>query len=314
MLNYLYMIFMIIAMKVVGIGQCSLDYLFTVDSFPEPDTKTEFLQWATAGGGPVATALVSLARLGVDCSFYGIVGDDEVGEKIIASLRSENIDIRGIVKRKDSVSQVAFIAVEKCSGKRTIFWQRPSGDPFMPSELPRDFLNRADFLLVDGLMSDISIYAAKCANAQTVPVMLDAGHVRKGMIELAGLSDYVVASEEFAKELMAREGAFNAEKAILQMKSFGAKTATITLGEKGSISISGDEVFSTPTFPVDVMDTTGAGDVFHGGYIYGLIKGWNIKSVIRFASAFAALKCTRPGGREGIPTLKEVEALLQSAP
>jgi sulfofructose kinase len=312
MLNYSYIIFIIISMKVVGIGQCSLDYLFTVDSFPAPDTKTELLQWTTAGGGPVATALVSLARLGVDCIFYGIVGDDDAGEKIIASLQSENIDTLGIVKRKDSVSQVAFIAVEKSSGKRTIFWQRPSGVPFMPSELPGDFLNSADFLLVDGLMADVSIHAAQFANAQTVPVMLDAGHVRKGMIELAGLSDYVVASEEFARELTARGEVFNAEKAILHMKSFGAKTATITLGERGSISISGDDVFSTPAFPVNVVDTTGAGDVFHGGYIYGLMKEWNIRSVIRFASAFAALKCTRPGGREGIPSLREVNALLKS--
>jgi len=303
---------MIIAMKVIGIGQCSLDYLFTVDSFPVPDTKIELQQWTVAGGGPVATALVSLARLGVDCCFYGIVGDDEAGEKIIASLQSENVDTSGVIKRADSLSQVAFIAVEKSTGMRTIFWQRPSGGPFMPMELPDDFLDKADFLLVDGLMSEISIHAAESANKLTVPVMLDAGHVRKGMIELSGLSDYVVASEEFAKEFEDGGGSFDPEKAIMSMKSFGAKAVTITLGKEGSISVTGDEVFSTPAFPVDVVDTTGAGDVFHGGYIYGLLQGWDIKEVVRFASAFAALKCTRPGGREGIPSLQEVESMLRS--
>ncbi|KPJ99632.1 MAG: hypothetical protein AMK71_09435 [Nitrospira bacterium SG8_35_4] len=297
-------------MKVVGIGQCSLDYLFMVDSFPVPDTKKELQEWTIAGGGPVATALVSLARLGVDCSFYGIVGDDEAGEKIIASLQSENIDTDGILKRADSLSQVAFIAVEKNSGKRTIFWQRPSGAPFMPTELPDDFLDNADFLLVDGLMSEVSIHAASSAQKQTVPVMLDAGRIRSGMVELAALCDYVVGSEEFARELAAGAEGFNPEKAIMKMKSFGAKTATVTLGDKGSVSTLGDDVFYIPSFKVDVVDTTGAGDVFHGGYIYGLLQGWDIREVIRFASAFAALKCTRLGGREGIPSLSEVQRLL----
>jgi ribokinase len=261
----------------------------------------------------VATALVSLAKLGVDCSFYGIIGGDEAGEKIIASLQSENIDTGGVLKRADSLSQVAFIAVEKSSGKRTIFWQRPSGKAFMPTELPDDFLDKADFLLVDGLMSEVSIHAAESANKQTVPVMLDAGRIRSGTLELAALCDYVVGSEEFARELAAGADRFDPEKAIVKMKSFEAKAATVTLGEMGSVSTLGDDVFYSPAFKVDVVDTTGAGDVFHGGYIYGLLQGWEIKEVLRFASAFAALKCRKPGGRAGIPSLKEVENLLKSS-
>ena len=143
-----------------------------------------------------------------------------------------------------------------------------------------------------------------------IPVMLDAGRVRKGMIELAHLCDYVVGSEEFARELMNNGNSFEPEKTIMRMKSFGAKAVTITLGDKGSITASGNEVFQTPAFKVDVVDTTGAGDVFHGGYIYGLLQKWDIKNVVRFASAFAALKCKKLGGRAGIPTLEEVENLL----
>jgi ribokinase len=306
-------IFIIIAMKVVGIGQCSLDYLFMVDSFPVPDTKIELEQWTIAGGGPVATALVSLARLGVDCSFYGIIGDDEAGEKIIASLQDEHVDTDGVLKRADSVSQVAFIAVEKNSGKRTIFWQRPSGEAIMPTELSDDFLDKADFLLLDGLMSEVSIHAAESAKKRTVPVMLDAGRIRSSTLELAGLCDYVVGSEEFARELATGADGFDPEKAVVKIKSFGATAATITLGEKGSVSTSGDNIYNCPAFKVDVVDTTGAGDVFHGGYIYGLLQGWDIKEVVRFASAFAALKCRKPGGRSGIPSLPEVEDLLHSS-
>ncbi|GBD95921.1 5-dehydro-2-deoxygluconokinase [bacterium BMS3Abin06] len=297
-------------MKVAGLGQCSLDNLFIVDSFPVPDTKKEVIEWTIAGGGPAATALAALSRLGMDCSFYGITGDDEAGRKITDSLRLENIDISGLLKRHLSDSQVAFIAIEKKSGKRTIFWKRPSAEPLKLDELPDDFLDGTDFLLVDGLMAEASIYAAEKARAENIPVMLDAGRVRKGMIELAHLCDYVVGSEEFARELMNNGNSFEPEKTIMRMKSFGAKAVTITLGDKGSITASGNEVFQTPAFKVDVVDTTGAGDVFHGGYIYGLLQKWDIKNVVRFASAFAALKCKKLGGRAGIPTLEEVENLL----
>ncbi len=297
-------------MKVAGLGQCSLDNLFIVDSFPEQDTKKEIIQWTTAGGGPTATALVSLARLGLDCSFYGVIGDDEAGRKIKDSLESENINIAGLQKRPLSESQAAFIAVEQKSGKRTIFWKRPSAAPLRPDELPDDFLDNTDFLLIDGLMAEASIHAAKKARKKDIPVMLDAGKARKGMIELAHLSDYVVCSEEFAREFAGCGKRFNPEDAISIMSSFCSRATTITLGEHGSITASGNKKFRTPAFKVDVVDTTGAGDVFHGGYIFGLLQKWEMKDVLDFASAFAALKCKKLGGRAGIPTLKEVEALL----
>lgn len=297
-------------MKVTGLGQCAFDSLFIIDSFPAPDTKMEIAEWAAAGGGPVATALVSLSRLGIDCSFYGIIGDDEAGRKISSSLQDEHIDISSLLVRPGAESQVAFIAVEKKSGKRTIFWKRPSARPLRPHELPEDFLDDADFLLVDGLMAEASMFAAKKARQRNVPVMLDAGRVREGMIELAQECDYVVCSEEFAVEFAGSEDPCDMEKAIRRIKLFNTKATTITLGERGSITLSGNDSFQTPAFSVDVIDTTGAGDVFHGGYIYGLLQKWDIKEVVRFASAFAALKCRKLGGRAGIPDLKEVEALL----
>jgi len=189
-------------MNVVGLGQCSLDHIFVVDSFPVPDSKKEVVEWTICGGGPVATALVSLARLGVNCSFHGIAGDDESGKKIEESLRIENVGVKGLIIRPGANSQVAFITVEKESGKRTIFWKRPSGRPLTPEEIPEDFLDNADFLLLDGLMAEASIYTAKRAQEKNIPVMLDAGKMRKGMLELASMCDYVVASEEFGRELI----------------------------------------------------------------------------------------------------------------
>lgn len=302
-------IFMIIRMRVTGIGQCALDHLFIMDSFPVPDTKKEIMDWTIAGGGPVATALVSLTRLGIDCDFYGVIGDDEAGDKIIESLQTEKIHVRGVYRRTKSNSQVAFIAVEKNTGKRTIFWQRPSGSPIKSHELPKDFLDGTDLLLVDGLMKEVSLYAAEKARERSIPVMLDAGRVHEGMVDLAHLCDYVVCSEEFAREFVI-PASFEPEDAIARMKSFRAKAVTITLGDKGSVTECENNIFFTPAFEVDVMDTTGAGDVFHGGYIYGLLQKWDIKDVVRFASAFAALKCRRLGGRAGIPLFDEVKEFI----
>ncbi len=296
-------------MNIVGLGQCSLDYIFILDSFPLPDTKKEVNEWTVCGGGPVATALVSLSRMGAHCRFYGIIGDDESGQKIEDSLKRENVEVQGLLKRPGSVSQVAFIAVEKKTGKRTIFWKRPTGEPLKPEEIHDNFLDNTDFLLLDGLMAEASLYTAKKAREKNIPVMLDAGRMREGMIELSAMSDYVVASEEFGKDLIGTDS-FNPEKALIRLKSSGAKALTITLGEKGSVTCAGDETFHIPAFQVNAVDTTGAGDVFHGGYIYGLLQKWDIKDVVRFATACASLKCRKPGGRAGIPGLKEIEALI----
>jgi ribokinase len=271
------------------------------------------MEWTVEGGGQVATALASLSRLGVSCKFFGITGDDEAGSKIVESLIEENIDIRGLLKRPQSDSQVAFISVEQGTGKRTIFWKRPSAGPLMPDELPDDFLDGSDFLLLDGLMTEASLFAAQRAREMGIPVILDAGRMRSGMIKLASKCDYVVASEEFAKEYTVDSASFSPEKVLVQMKPFGAKAATVTLGSRGSVTDCGDEVFHVPAFKVNAVDTTGAGDVFHGGYIYGLLQNWDIKRVVRFASAFAALKCRKLGGRAGIPGLEEVEAFIAGA-
>jgi len=187
------------AMIVTGIGQCSLDYLALVDTYPQADTKEEVLEWHEQGGGPVATALAALSRLGIPCRFHGVIGEDEAGEKIRQSLIEEGIDITGLIKRGRATSQVAFIAIEKGSGRRTIFWRRPSGRELQIGEVGTDFLNGSSFLLLDGLMMGAALFAAEMARSSNIPVMLDAGRNRPGMIELARVSDYLVASEEFAE-------------------------------------------------------------------------------------------------------------------
>jgi sulfofructose kinase len=295
-------------MTVCGLGQSSLDYLALVDTYPEIDTKKEVLEWYEQGGGPVATALVALSRLGVRCRFYGVIGDDPEGEKIRQSLVDEDIDVRGLKRREKASSQVAFIAVEKGSARRTIFWKRPSGRAMEAEEIGEDFFEGCDFLLLDGLMREVSLRAAESARTRKIPVMLDAGTARPGLIEIAERSDYLVASEGFA-----RGNGWDLSPEFLGRKkeALGLRAMTITLGGKGSITLWGDKVDRMPAFVVDAVDTTGAGDVFHGGYIYGLLQGWDIRDTVTFASALAAMKCRKMGGRVGIPRLDEVRAFLE---
>ena len=178
----------------------------------------------------------------------------------------------------------------------------------MPDELGDDFLRGADFLLLDGLMKGVSLAAAHRAKEMRVPIMIDAGRLRAGMLDIAGLCDYIVASEEFAQEL-GYDGDAGRFRELLRQRSFGL--TTITLGKKGSVTFQGCETIAVPAYDIEEVDTTGAGDVFHGGYIFGLLMRWDIISAIRFASALAAMKCRKVGGRAGIPGLQEVAQFMR---
>ncbi|MBI2413581.1 MAG: sugar kinase [Deltaproteobacteria bacterium] len=287
-------------MKVAGLGQCSLDYIALLERYPVEDTKEEATKLLIQGGGPVATALVSLARLGVRTEFTGVVSDDDAGSLIIKGLKDEGVGVRNIKVRKGGASQTAFIVVNGRTGSRTILWKRPTVTPLKSTEVNAEFLKGADFLLLDGLMKDASLKAGRLAGKLGVPVMLDAGKVRDGMLELARLSDYIVASEEFARNLK-----LSPKDALSYLAASSPRAVTITLGKKGSVTWQNGKVFTQKAFRVKAVDTTGAGDVFHGGYIYGVLQKWDIRKTVEFASAFAALKCRKPGGRAGIPTLNE---------
>lgn len=295
-------------MIVSGLGQCSYDYLGLVESYPAVDTKNEVVEWHEQAGGPVATALVTLSRLGAATRFSGVTGDDDTGKKIRQSLVDEAVDVTGLIERNNSFSQTAFIVIEKTTARRTIFWKRPSGHELSPHELPKGFPEGSDFLLLDGLMTKSSLYAAGKARDKGIPVMLDAGRARPGMIEVAQSSDYLVASSDFARDL-----GWNLIPDVLkkEREKLGVKVLTVTTGERGSITVCPDGVLDIQAFNVDAVDTTGAGDVFHGAYIYGILSRWRLTDILLFASAAAAMKCTRIGGRTGIPRMNEALYFLK---
>lgn len=284
--------------RVFGLGQCSLDYLVEVDAFPAPDSKCEFGQLETQGGGPVATALVALSRWGVSCSFAGVIGSDEFGAWIRSSLAGEGIDLAGLRVRRESTSQFAFIAAERGRGTRTVFWRRPTGRPLAPGEIDLERLRRAELFYTDGLMIDAALAAAEAARQVGVRVVVDAGTLRDGMLDLARYADAFVVSESFARQLI--DGNDPAE-ACRELAELGPRLVGVTLGPRGYVAREDGRLTEGRAYPVDAVDTTGCGDVFHAGLAFGMLAGWSSNKSLDFAAWAASRVATRLGGRAGIP-------------
>lgn len=297
--------------RVVGLGQASFDFLGHLPCYPEEDSKAELVELVTGCGGPVATALVALSRLGVKTSFVGTVGDDRFGAEIIRFLKTESVDVSFLKSARGSTSQLAFIAVSS-GGARTVFWHPGSAPPPEPSEIDLSLFPGARVLHLDGLKIEASVEAARQARATGVAVVLDAGTFREETARLLPLVDILIASEHFAEPLVGPDAPEH--KAIEALASFGAAQVVITLGAGGSIGFDGAEIIRQPAFPVKAVDTTGAGDVYHGAYIYRLLDGSDMAGCMKFASAAAALKCTVSGNLNGVPRLQQVLEFMKSPP
>jgi ribokinase len=293
---------------VVGLGQSCIDYLSVVEHYPHVNEKEEVNNLTVQGGGPVATAMVTLSRLGASTAFIGKISDDYFGDLIKDGLTSEFVNIDHIIVEKDKRSQFAFIVIEKETGKRTVLWSRATVTPLRADELNGNVISTANVLLLDGLEKEGSMAAAEYAREAGITIVVDAGSMREGALALVNLSDYFIASEDFARQFSHGN---DPKAAALELLGLGAKTVIITLGEKGSICVSPESYFYQPAFKVKAVDTTGCGDVFHGAFLLGLLRKWDLRETIRFASAAAALKCREIGGRTAIPDLREVEEFLE---
>ena len=288
--------------QVFGLGQCSVDYLGIVEGYPPVDGKCEFAEMLIQGGGPVATAMVALSRWGVKCTFTGVAGSDSFGNEIIRSLNEEGVDTGGLLVREGYSSQFAFIAVEPGSGRRTIFWQRPSGAVPQPDEIDYDQVRNADVLYTDGLFIEATMEACREARKNGTKVVVDAGTLREGMLELAGLSDFFIASRTFAKALT---GEGNEVEACRKIADLGPEVACITLGEEGYVAVVDGEIIKRPAYEVEAVDTTGCGDVFHAGFTFGLINGWDKLKCLDFGAWAASRASLKLGGRTGIPDVED---------
>jgi sulfofructose kinase len=294
---------------VVGLGLNAMDTICVVESFPKPQSKVRIKHTYAEPGGQVATALVTCSRFGLKTRYMGCVGADDAGRDQIASLRAENVDVEFVRTVEGAGTQWASIILVEGVGERTILWQRDPKLEYPADAVSQEAIESARLLHVDGCDMEASIKAARIARSAGLPVVADIDEVYGPLTEdLLKRTDYVIVPEEFAVQFTGEEKPEEAARAITSRCR--CPIVGITLGSRGAVFSDHGEIKSSPAFNVPVSDTTGAGDVFHGAFIYGILREWPLEHTIRFAHAAAALKCTQVGARRGIPTLDQLAAFL----
>ncbi len=292
----------------ICLGYCGADYACLVPSIPL-DGKTEILELRIVGGGPAATAAVTAARQGARTAFCGAVGSDEWGRLVLDEFRRENVDTSAVAVRHGAESAVSFCWAERGSGRRSIAWARGSAAPLEPEELDFDRLKQASILHLDGHQIRAAIAAAEAVRSAGGLVSLDGGTLRPQMLPLLERCDIAIVSEAFATALQG--GRKEPEHAIETLLGRGPRIAGVTLGARGAIASDGNRIVRQPAFALETVDTTGAGDVFHGAFCVAWLERQSLQESMRFAAAAAALKCRQLGGRAGIPFRAELDRFLK---
>jgi sulfofructose kinase len=293
---------------VVGLGQCSIDHVAIVDGFPPYAGKVAMQRYLRLPGGQIATALLACARLGLRTSFLSTVGDDGVAESVLGPLRAAGVDVSRVFEISGATSQLALIVVDARSGERTVVWHR---DPRLA--LPRERLSRAELergraLHLDAGDPDAASWAGREARACGIAVFADVDTVAPGVDDVLRAVDFPIVSTQFAEQ---RFG--GPVEALRGLADLGARYPVVTLGERGAIGGSAAAPLASPAFLVDVRDTTGAGDVFHGAFIAAALAGADAPRALRIANGAAAMNCRALGAQGGLPTQAELEAFLAGA-
>jgi sulfofructose kinase len=291
---------------VLCLGHASYDMIFTVDHHFEPDEKGFATGFFECGGGPAANAAVAVSRLGLKSAFIGFLGKDVFGDKHFAELRNENVNT-DLIQRGLEPTPLSCITV-KPNGQRSVMNHRVSFE--MLTDLRVDLLTlRPKVILLDGHEWTVSIPVVEQARILNIPVILDAGSQHEGTNALVPLVDYVVASKRFAEQYTGEEDM----EVALNTLSERFISVVITLGENGLIWKNENERGSMPAFQVNTVDTTGAGDAFHGAFAAGMAEGMSWESILKFSSAAGALCCTVLGARHGLAYRHDVDRLLSKA-
>lgn len=293
--------------EVVGMGLNSVDFLTVIPKFPVPNSKMEMLQFSKQGGGQVATSMVALSRWGVKTKYIGKVGEDELGQFSLHSIRQEGVDVSSVMIEPKATTQFAMIIVDGSTGERTILWNRDHRLMYGRGELRKEEICSGKILHLDGHDIQAALQCATWAKEEGIPTIVDLDKVEPFTPELIKEIDFVITSSRFP---MLYTGISDQKKALLKLQKYTSGFVCATLGQEGALALVDGEFLHVEGFEVNVLDTTGAGDVFHAGFIYGLLKNWELMEMLKFANAVAALKCRDLGGRRGIPLLKEIQRFL----
>src|SRR5580704_2876326 len=289
---------------VVGVGINATDTIIRLPQFPALDSKIEIISAERMLGGQVASAMVACRRWGLAARYVGKIGDDPAGDLQIADMKREGVEAHWICAPGCS-SQIAYILVDLDSGERTVLWRRDPKIAIRPEDLRREWLSGTKALLVDGHDTEAATLAAQWARKENISVVGDFDNRYPGVEALLEYVDFPITSRDFPGRLTGEDNLLRALPAMFRMFKFHLIAATI--GRLGVIAWDGARFILCPGFQVKTVDTTGAGDIFHGAFLYGLLRGSTIEESLEFSCAAAALNCTAMGARGGIAPLDEIE-------
>lgn len=291
---------------IVGIGVCTVDHLMTVPHMPGNNVNMRSRSYVQQPGGLASCALVAAARLGASAKIIAQVGDDAAGRYIRRDFESEGVDTSLLLARRGNESHVSLILVDENSGDRSIITHLPTGPPIAPQEISRQDITGSKVLFVDN-KTELTLQAARWAREAGMRVVLDPAQPYDEIKELLALADVPIVPLQWARAWMPDRPV---EAVAESLQQAGAAIAVVTMGERGSLVCWEGGLERVPAFPVDVVDTTGAGDAYHGGFMAALLQDWDVPDMARFASAVGSLNCRALGGRQALPTRDEVDALL----
>ena len=294
---------------VIGIGENSVDSVNLLPGYPQPtgpSAKMRIRERHILCGGQMATAMCACASLGLRAKYVGVTGTDDNGRRIRAELQGRNVDISDLVIR-DVENRFAVILIDENTGDRMVLWDRDERLRLRESEIPVEALGVTRVVHVDDVDDEVAIRAARLARDAGAIVTSDIDRLTPRTAELAATVSHAIFAQHVPMHLT---GLGDTEAALRKLRQTLDNVLVVTMGEQGASALEGDRFYHEPAFKVHAVDTTGAGDVFRGGFIYALVNGQPIDQALRTANAAAAVSCTRLGALNGVPTLAEVHELM----
>jgi len=298
----------------VGFGLNAVDHLIVVPAYPEFDTKIRLLEHKQSAGGQTASAMVSLRRLGLKTAYAGRFGSDPEGIFGLATLKDDDVNVEFAQVVEGARNQIAFITIDVRSGERTIVWDRDDRLAYRPEEAPVEFGSMGKVLHLDAHDPPACVRVAQAARASGTIVSADIDNVYEGLPELLPLIDIMIGSKEFPRRVT---DISDERAALIELKArYGCALVGMTIGAAGAVVYMDGTFIESPGFkaPGACRDTTGAGDAFHGGFLYGLLTGADIETSLRLGNAVAAIKCSALGARTALPTKLELDEFLSKNP
>lgn len=290
----------------VGVGLNATDTVIPLSTYPVAGSKVEYRNVTVLPGGQVATTVVACQKWGLETRYVGSLGDDDAATLHRKAFEDAGVEAQ-IIPVAGCASRQSLILVDG-EGERTVLWRQDERLDLRTSDIEREWILNARALHVDGYDISVATMAAGWAREAGIPVVADLDEIYPGVEKLLEKIDYLIVSRDFPCRLM---GEADLETALQGMqRKYGCRLTAATLGHDGVLAWDGKEFHYTAAYRVPVADTTGAGDIFHAGFIYGLLRGWTLERQLEFASAAAALNCMAVGARGGIESVERIEDLM----